>query len=59
MLAQIIEGELDWAELFFIVAVVLFVLDVIIRVARPALATPAAILTVAGLACLAFGFVCW
>ena len=59
MFAQIIEGELDWAELFFLVAVVLFVVDVIVRVARPNLATQAAILTVAGLACLAFGFVLW
>lgn len=59
MLAQLIDAEPDWAEFFFILAAVAFIIDAVIRLARPPQAAQAAILTVAGLACLAIGFICW
>lgn len=57
--AQIVSGELDLADLFFLAAVVLFIIDVVVRVTNPPKASLAAILTVAGLACMAFGFLLW
>lgn len=59
MFAQLVEGELDWAEFFFILAAIAFVVTVIVRALRPTLVTPAATLAAAGLACLALGFICW
>jgi hypothetical protein len=45
----------DFAEVMFLVAFILFLIEVIIIVTRTA-AVPANLLTVAGLACIALGF---
>lgn len=45
----------DFAEVMFLVAFIIFVIEVVVMVTKTA-AIPAGLLTVAGLACLALGF---
>jgi hypothetical protein len=45
----------DFAEVMFLVAFIIFLIEVIVMITKTA-AIPAGLLTVAGLACLALGF---
>jgi hypothetical protein len=56
MIATIASGHADFADVMFLIAFILFAIEFVIRLVRPANWPFDMLLVVAGLACLALGW---
>ena len=56
LIADIMQGKTGFADIMFLVAFILFLIETLIRLVRPAQWAYDSLLLCAGLACIALGF---